>query len=380
MKITDIKTYLVEAHRRNWVFIEVLTDVGVVGIGEATIEPFEKTMVTLIEDYKRTVIGKDPRSIEFLWEDRYRGQFLRSDLLVNVALSAIEIACWDIKGKLLGVPCYELFGGPCRETVPCYGNYWFMKTKMGPTRVSEYAESAARAVEKGFKALKWSPFGYAAHSMTKEQENITVECVRQVRDAVGPDINLMVDAHGRFDLPQARRLAQRFEEFDLLFFEEPLPPENLDAYVELKRSTKTPIATGERYVARFQFRELLEKYCCDYIQPDAIYTGGMNELRKIAMMAETYYCPVVPHNCNGPVCTAASIQAAACMPNFLMLEYIPVPEREDVLVEPLVLKNGEFELPKKPGLGIELNKKVFKNYIFQPRDLDHFTPAREIFL
>ncbi|HJO43378.1 MAG TPA: enolase C-terminal domain-like protein, partial [SAR324 cluster bacterium] len=159
-----------------------------------------------------------------------------------------------------------------------------------------------------------------------------------------------------------------------------LPPENLDAYVELKRSTKTPIATGERYVARFQFRELLEKYCCDYIQPDAIYTGGMNELRKIAMMAETYYCPVVPHNCNGPVCTAASIHAAACMPNFLMLEYIPVPEREDVLVEPLVLKNGEFELPKKPGLGIELNKKVFKNYIFQPRDLDHFTPAREIFL
>ncbi|MBP44046.1 MAG: mandelate racemase, partial [Deltaproteobacteria bacterium] len=285
-----------------------------------------------------------------------------------------------IKGKLLGVPCYELFGGPCRETVPCYGNYWFMKTKMGPTRVSEYAESAARAVEKGYKALKWSPFGYAAHSMTKKQENITVECVRQVRDAVGPDINLMVDAHGRFDLPQARRLAQRFEEFDLLFFEEPLPPENLDAYVELKRSTKTPIATGERYVARFQFRELLEKYCCDYIQPDAIYTGGMNELRKIAMMAETYYCPVVPHNCNGPVCTAASIHAAACMPNFLMLEYIPVPEREDVLVEPLVLKNGEFELPKKPGLGIELNKKVFKNYIFQPRDLDHFTPAREIFL
>ena len=380
MKITDIKTYLVEAHRRNWVFIEVLTDEGVVGIGEATIEPFEKTMVTLIEDYKRTVIGKDPRSIEFLWEDRYRGQFLRSDLLVNVALSAIEIACWDIKGKLLGVPCYELFGGPCRETVPCYGNYWFMKTKMGPTRVSEYAESAARAVEKVYKALKWSPFGYAAHSMTKKQENITVECVRQVRDAVGPDINLMVDAHGRFDLPQARRLAQRFEEFDLLFFEEPLPPENLDAYVELKRSTKTPIATGERYVARFQFRELLEKYCCDYIQPDAIYTGGMNELRKIAMMAETYYCPVVPHNCNGPVCTAASIHAAACMPNFLMLEYIPVPEREDVLVEPLVLKNGEFELPKKPGLGIELNKKVFKNYIFQPRDLDHFTPAREIFL
>ena len=297
-----------------------------------------------------------------------------------MALSAIEIACWDIKGKVLGVPCYELFGGPYRDTVPCYGNYWFMKTRMGSTSVGEYAESAARAVENGFRALKWSPFGYAAHAMTPEQEHITVECVRQVREAVGPDVHLMVDAHGRFDLPQARRLAQRFEEFDLYFMEEPLPPENLDAYVELKRSTKTPIATGERYVARFQFRELLEKYCCDFIQPDAIYTGGMNELRKIAAMAEAYYCPVIPHNCNGPVCTAASIHAAACIPNFRMLEYIPVPEREDVLVEPLVMSNGAFELPTKPGLGVELNKAVFEQYVFQPRDLDHFSEVREIVL
>lgn len=380
MKITDIKTYLVEAHRRNWVFIEVETDEGITGVGEATIEPFERTMVTLIEDYKRTVIGKDPRAIEFLWEDRYRGQFLRSDLLVNVALSAIEIACWDIKGKALGVPCYELFGGPVRETVPCYGNYWFMKTRMGKTSVGEYAESAARAVENGFRALKWSPFGYAAHSMTPEQEHITIECVRQVREAVGPDVWLMVDAHGRFDLPQARRLAQRFEEHDLFFFEEPLPPENLDAYVQLKNSTRTPIATGERYVARHQFREVLEKYACDYIQPDAIYTGGMNELRKIAMMAEAYYCPVIPHNCNGPVCTAATIHASACMPNFRIMEYIPVPERQDVLIEPLVMKNGAFELPTKPGLGVELNKEIFDQYVYQPRDLDHFTPAREIVL
>ena len=380
MKITDIKTYLVEAHRRNWVFIEVETDEGITGVGEATIEPFERTMVTLIEDYKRTVIGHDPRRIEWLWEDRYRGQFLRSDLLVNVALSAIEIACWDIKGKALGVPCYELFGGPYRDTVPAYGNYWFMKTRMGKTSVGEYAESAARAVENGFRALKWSPFGYAAHSMTPEQEHITVECVRQVREAVGPDVWLMVDAHGRFDLPQATRLARRFEEYDLYFFEEPLPPENLDAFVQLKNSTTTPIATGERYVARHQFRDLLEKYACDYIQPDAIYTGGMNELRKIAMMAEAYYCPVIPHNCNGPVCTAATIHAAACMPNFRIMEYIPVPERQDILLEPLVMKDGAFELPTGPGLGVELNKDVFDQYVYQPRDLDHFTPAREIVL
>ena len=150
MKITDIKTHLVEAHRRNWVFIEVETDEGITGIGEATLEPFERTVVTLVEDYKRTVIGKDPSAIEHLWEDRYRARFFRSDLLVNVAPSAIEIACWDIEGKMLGVPCYELFGGPYRETVPCYGNYWFMKTRMGSTSVGEYAESAARPWRAGF--------------------------------------------------------------------------------------------------------------------------------------------------------------------------------------------------------------------------------------
>ena len=396
MKITDVKALhlrlpVVEEiadGTQDCLIVKIETDSGLVGLGEivsgsyvarAVIEaprsaPFRHGLAEIL-------IGMDPLDTDSAFNAMTEGTYWYGPGgVARHAISGIDMALWDIKGKVLGVPCYELFGGPVRRSVPAYGNYWFMKTRMGKTSVGEYAESAARAVENGFRALKWSPFGYAAHSMTPEQEHVTFECVRQVREAVGPDVWLMVDAHGRFDLPQARRLAKGFEEYNLYFFEEPLPPENLDAFVELKRSTTTPIATGERYVARHQFRDLLEKYACDYIQPDAIYTGGMNELRKIAMMAETYYCPVIPHNCNGPVCTAATIHASACMPNFRIMEYIPVPERVDVIVEPLVIKNGAFELPTKPGLGVELNKEVFDRYVYKPRDLDHFKEEREIVL
>ncbi len=380
MKITDIKTYYVEAVRRCWVFLEVETDEGVVGVGEASLEGFEKTIGTAVEDFKRLLIGENPLEIERVWEDMYRRKFWRQDLLITTVLSGIEIACWDIKGKVLGVPVYELFGGPCRDKVPCYGNYWFMKTKMGPTTVDDYAKSAANAVANGWKALKWSPFGYPAHTMTAEQENIAVECVRRVREAVGPNIRLMLDAHGRFNLPQAMRLARRFEEFDLFFFEEALPPENVDAFVELKRSTRTPLATGERLVARYQFRDVLSKFAVNYIQPDTLHCGGIAETRKIAAMAEAYFTPVIPHNPNGPVATAAMVHVGASIPNFLMLEYIPVPQRADVLMEPFAPHDGYFDLPKKPGLGVELNHKNINKYPYEPKDLDHYLPVREILL
>lgn len=380
MKITDIKTYHVEANRRIWVFLEVETDEGVVGLGEASLEGFEKAICVCIEEFKRLLIGKNPMQIEQIWEDMYRRKFWRQDLMIMTALSGIEIACWDIKGKVLGVPIYELFGGPCRDRVPCYGNYWFMKTKMGPTSVEDYARSAEAAVANGWTALKWSPFGYPAHTMTPEQEDIAVECVRRVREAVGPSIRLMVDSHGRFNLPQAKRLARRFEPYDLFFFEEPIPPENVDAFVELKNSTRTPIAAGERLVARYQFREVLEKFAVTYLQPDVLHTGGISETRKIAAMAEAYFTPIIPHNPNGPVATAATVHVGASVPNFMMLEYIPVPTRQEVLMEPFEPRNGYFELPKKPGLGLELNHKNLSKYPYEPKDLDHYNPVREIML
>lgn len=380
MKITDLKTYFCSGGpRRTWVFLEVETDEGVIGLGDVTFEGFEATVPHLVDDFKRVVIGLDPMKIEKLWDDVYRKKYWRQDMLVGTVLSGIEMACWDIKGKALGVPCYELFGGAVRDKVECYGNYWFMKTKMGPTTVSEYAESAAKAVEKGWTALKWSPFGYASrYYANPADEATTVECVKRVREAVGPDVRLLVDAHGRFNLPQSKRLARRFEPYDLFFFEEPMGPESIQAFVELKHASKTPIATGERLWARYQFRDLLSAYAVDYIQPDLIHTGGMAEMLKIAQMAEAYFIPVVPHNPLSPVGTCASVHVCACMPNFQILEYIPVPSRDEILVEPFVPENGFFKLPTKPGLGIELNHKEIAKYPYHPTELDHFLPVREI--
>jgi galactonate dehydratase len=382
MKITDIKTYVVEAVRRNWIFLEVETDAGITGLGEITMEMLDKGVLGAVEDYKRLVLGTDPLAIEWQIDYLVRNKFWRGDTLSTTVLSGIEIALWDIKGKALGVPVYSLLGGPVRDRVKAYGNYWFL----GPTRkdyaktVDQYARKAAEAVERGWEALKWSPFGSAAYEVTLQQEKVMVECVRRVREAVGDRAHLLLDAHGRFNLPTAMRITRQLEEYRPFFLEEPLPPENVDAMAELKRSTTVPLATGERLITRFQFREVLTKFAVNYLQPDVIHCGGIAEMKKIAAMAEAFYIPLAPHNPCGPVATAAAIHVAASIPNFVILEYISVPEREEVLVEPLELKNGYFNLPKKPGLGVELNKKALAKFPYKDREWDHFSPVRDISL
>lgn len=380
MKITDIKVYAVEAVRRNWTFIEIETNAGITGVGEITLEMFDKAVAAAIEDYKRLLIGENPLEIERLYDYLVRNKFWRGDTLITTALSGIDIALWDIKGKELGVPVYKLLGGPVRDKVPAYGNYWFLgKTKDDYARtVDDYARAAARAVESGWRALKWSPFGSAAYTVTMEEERVIVECVKRVREAVGDRADLLLDAHGRFNLPTAKRIARKLEPYEPFFIEEPIPPENIDAMVELKRSTRVPLATGERLITRHQFRELLARFAVDYVQPDIIHCGGITELKKIAALAEAYYTPLIPHNPCGPVATAATIHLAASVPNFMLTEYIDVPERCDVLVEPLVLKDGQFDLPSKPGLGVELNKKAFAKYPYRDREWDHYSPVRNI--
>jgi len=299
------------------------------------------------------------------------------------------MALWDIKGKALGVPVNTLFGGPVRDRVKAYGNYWFLGQSDRDSRArtvdtyakttDDYARSAASAVARGYRALKWSPFGPATQTVTPREERIIVECVRKVREAVGPEVDLLLDAHGRFNLPTAIRIARRLEEYRPFFLEEPLSSENIEAMVELKRSTSVPLATGERLLTRFQFRELLAGFAVDYIQPDTVHCGGIAETRKIAALAEAHYLPVIPHNPLGPVATAAMIHLAASIPNFLLLEYIHVPGRsEEVLVEPLRLEEGHFLVPTGPGLGVELNKEVFNRFPYTPKDLDHYDQARVI--
>ena len=240
MKITDIKTYCVEAVRRNWVFLEVETDAGITGVGEVSSTGFAKTMEMAVWDFKRLLIGENPLEVERLWEYLYRRKFWRQDLLLCTALSGIEMALWDIKGKECGKPVYELLGGPTRPKVKAYANYWFM----GAKTVSDYAKMAAAAVEKGYTALKWSPFGKSAHSVTSDELEVIVECVKRVREAVGPRIDLLLDAHGRFNLPTAKRVLRALEEYDLFFVEEALPPENIDAFVEFETIGQSASGNG----------------------------------------------------------------------------------------------------------------------------------------
>ncbi|MCE2492065.1 MAG: galactonate dehydratase [Alphaproteobacteria bacterium] len=380
MKVTDIKVYAVEAVRRNWTFIEVETDAGITGLGEITLEMFDTGVAAAVEDYKRLLIGENPLEIERLYDHLVRNKFWRTDTLSTTVLSGIDIALWDIKGKELGVPVYRLLGGPVRDTVRAYGNYWFLgATKDDYARtVDDYARAAARAVDEGWDALKWSPFGSSAYTATIDEERVIIECVKRVREAVGDRADLLLDAHGRFNLPTIKRISRKLEPYEPFFIEEPIPPENVEAMVELKRSTRVPLATGERLITKHQFRDLLNSFAVDYIQPDIIHTGGITEMKKIAALAEAFYIPLIPHNPNGPVATAATIHLATSIPNFMLTEYIDLPERADVLVEPLVVKNGQFALPTKPGLGIELNKKVFKNYPPQEREWDHYSPVRNI--
>ena len=380
MKITDIQVYSVEAVRRNWTFIEVETDADITGIGEITLEMFDAGVAAAVQDYKRILIGENPLEVERLYDHMTRNKFWRTDTLSTTVLSGIDIALWDIKGKDLGVPIYQLLGGPVRETVSAYGNYWFLgATKDDYARtVDDYARAAARAVEEGWDALKWSPFGSCAYTATIEQERVIIECVKRVREAVGDRADLLLDAHGRFNLPTIRRIARKLEPYEPFFIEEPIPPENIQAMVDLKNSTRVPLATGERLITKHEFLPLLNSFAVDYIQPDIIHTGGITEMKKIAALAEAFYIPMIPHNPCGPVATAATIHVAASIPNFMMTEYINLPEREDVLVEPLVLKNGQFDLPTKPGLGIELNKKAFDKYPPEEREWDHYKPVRDI--
>jgi len=372
MKITAVRTYLTFGGWRNWVFVQVETDKGLTGLGEATVEGKEQTIAAAVADLSRYLVGKDPRRIEEHTYAMYRDAFWRGGPVLNSAISGVEQALWDIKGKVLGAPVYELLGGPCRERVKAYANGWFA----GARTPGEYAEKAAWAVSQGFQALKWDPFGQSDLFIDRETANRAVECVRAVREAVGPDVELLIEVHGRLSPANAIRLAHRLEPYDIGFYEEPVPPENIPAMEKVARAVNIPIATGERLFTIFGFRELLERQVVDIIQPDPCHAGGISGLKKIAGMAEAYYVAIAPHNPNGPVATAVCLHLAACLPNFLFLETpldLGAPWRKELLTEPLeTLVDGYYELPTKPGLGIELNMDVVKAHPYQPVDMRMF--------
>ena len=357
MKITDIKTYLMGVERQSWLFVKILTDDGIYGWGEGSLEGQEKAVEQAVLALANRLVGQDPTCVEKHWQVLYRHGFWRGGVVLNSALSAIDQALWDIAGKACGVPVYKLLGGPVRDRVRAY------------THASD-PELAKKLVKDGFLGIKTGgmPFGVKVIDPAKVVSHFR-DHIRSMREALGPDIDIMVDNHGRAWPSLAISQIKAVEEYNLYFFEEAVPPDNLDALMQVRRVPfQTPLATGERLFSRWDYKDLIEKQIVDIIQPDVCHCGGISELRRIAAAAETYYIQVGPHNPNGPIATAASIQLAAAMPNFAVLEYAqPVTLHKDVQVGPLKFKDGYFELPTTPGLGLDLDEDVIMRNPYKQR-------------
>lgn len=370
MKVTAIKTFVCHAYRTNWVFVKVMTDSGLYGVGEATLEYREPTVVQAIMELERYLVGKDPHNIEAFWHDACRDAYWRGGVVLMSALAGVEMALWDIKGKDLGVPVYKLLGGKVRDSVKCYANGWFA----GAKTPEEFAEKAKIAVENGFSGLKWDPFGKAYLNIDPKSLNDALDCVAAVKDAVGDKVHLIIEGHGRFNVPTAVRIGNALEKFGILWFEEPIPPDDKKGIAWVRSKISTPVSGGERLYSRFEYADYLRMECADFWQPDVSHAGGIMEVRKIASMAEAHYIPVCPHNPSGPVANAATLQLAACTPNFYLLETMSsdIPWRADVSTERVKFENSEMFIPDLPGLGIDINEEEIAKHPYECRNLRHY--------
>ena len=384
MKVIDVKPFVVDCFRTNWVFVKVYTDEGIDGVGEATLEYKEKALLGALEHIKEYLVGQDPRDIEKHFHAIYRDAYWRGGPVLMSALSAVEMALWDILGKSLNAPVSRLLGGRVHEKVRIYVNGWFS----GAKEPEEFAEKARIAVQRGVTAMKWDPFGKNYLNISGAELDKALRCVAAVREAVGNGVDLLIEGHGRFNIPTAIKIAKELEQFNPMFFEEPVPPDNLDALKAVRDKSPVAISAGERLYTRWDYRPMFDKMAADYIQPDISHAGGIMELKKIAAEAESRYIPFAPHNPSGPVANAATLQLAATCPNFEILEimYSDVEWRADVTNESLEYKDGYITIPEKPGLGIEINEEACLAHPYKPHTLRHYTgaltdirPAKSVF-
>ena len=373
MKITDIKTFVVDCFRTNWSFVKVYTDEGIDGVGEATLEYKEHALCGAVEHIKDVLVGKDPTNIERIVHDLYRDSYWRCGPVLMSAISAVEVALWDILGKSLGVPVYKLLGGKTNEKVRIYVNGWFA----GAKTPEEFGEKAAIAVKRGVTAMKWDPFGKTYMDISNKDLDTALRCVAAVREAVGDEVDLLIEGHGRFNVATGIKIAKELEQFKPMLFEEPVPPDNLAALKAVRDKSPVAISAGERLYNLRQYKDMFDLRAADYIQPDISHAGGLMELKKISALADMHYTGFAPHNPSGPVANAATLQLAGCCTNFSILEimYSDVPWRADVTDEELRYEDGYIYVPDKPGIGIEINEEACLAHPYQPHTLRHYTGA-----
>src|SRR5580704_13547257 len=365
MKITKVDVVLIAAAWRNFTFVKIETDSGLVGWGEGTLGWKETAVRELVLDFgRRYVVGQSPFDIEDLWFKLYQIEHNTGPVMYS-AMAGIEMAMWDIVGKACGQPVYNLVGGKVRSRVKAYANGWYTQTK----DLKLLADKASAVVGRGYKALKFDPFGPGGREISHSDLRDACRTVEVVRDAVGDDVEILLEFHGRFSPVMALEAIRAMVPYDPTWCEEPIPAHNNESMAQVVAGSPLRVATGEHIYSRFGFLDLLERRAAHVIQPDITYAGGFLETKKIAALAETYYVSVAPHNCDGPLKTIAGIHLAANVPNFMILETFQdydVPWRADLTPGFPALRDGYYDVPTAPGWGIEVNEVVAAAHPYDP--------------
>lgn len=374
MKITNVKTWLVEGIKYNWTIIKIETDEGVCGFGEATNWPGSPIVEAAAQHAGERIIGIDPLRTDFVWNKLYRDLNWVGPYGASLcAISGIDMALLDLKGKVLNVPCYELLGGAFRTSIRLYANYWFTE---GEFSAENYARQARQVRDAGFRGLKFDPFAHTNYlygddlstnlELTKAQQDNAVKVTAAVREAIGDEADMMIETHAMLNFRQAIQMAQRLLPYDVTWYEEPVGPESAETLHSVRQRipTEIPICVGERHYTRAGFRPILEKQLCDVIMPDITRCGGPSEMRRIAAMAEIYNVLIAPHNPNGPLSTMASAHVCAAIPNFFRCEFMfnDVPWRDEVIGHPLDIRDGQLYLSDRPGLGVDMNEQAMERH------------------
>ena len=356
MKITAVNTYFV---RPRWGFVEIKTDSGFTGWGEAVLEGHAAAVLACVKEMSDYLTGQDPADIEGLWSTMYRAGFYRGGGVMMSAISGIDQALWDIKGKVFGAPAYELMGGKCRDSIKVYS--W-----IGGDRPADVGTAAKEKMEQGFKAVKMNATEELQMIDSFDKIDAVLERVSAIRESCGKYFGIAIDFHGRVHKPMAKTLAKKLEEFDPMFIEEPVLCENMEYFPEIAAACNSPIATGERLFSKYDFKRLLKTGGVDIIQPDLSHAGGVTEVKKIAAMAEAYDVALAPHCPLGPIALAACLTVDATSYNAVIQEQsigIHYNVGKSVLdyvnnKDDFKFVDGYVELPKKPGLGVEVNREL----------------------
>ena len=377
MRITAIDTYIAGNPWKNWLFAKVSTDEGVYGIGEGTLNYFARTIETAIHELKPLVIGMDPFQVETICQRLVRDVYSEGAQIHMCAVSAIEIALWDIIGKVCNQPVYNLWGGRCHEKLRAYANGWYR----GPRTPESFHEKAKIVAGRGYTALKFDPFGNAWRMLSRYDFDLAVDIVRAVRDAVGDPVDILIEAHCRFNVATAVEFAEAVHQFRPAWLEEPVAHTNINAMIEVARRSPVPIATGESLSSKQQFAELLQHDVVSILQPEPLNLGGLFATRKIADMIDAHFGVVAPHSAQGPVCSAACVQLNASLPNFFIHEIFDEfnePWEKRIVTHPVEVVNGYIDVPERPGLGVDLDIEEIRMHPYQQENyLPLFKPGWE---